>query len=217
MNDGVTFRAKTSYIEYRLNTTSAFLGAYFRLEFSSTSCKADLLFVTSRDTSHFYRISLEDEKKITFFYKLEDGEFDVPVTFVGNRTFCDGEKHSIEFNRYGKNVNSKADDGPDNKEEEKGIKKAIFSKPDKIFLGGITNNKFDGCMYSAIILFYWKHNNNNISLNLIEQYLKGDSKVLSADVFTGACPGTRARDGNVLQGEVLRAVVSLLFFIYVRV
>lgn len=209
MDGGVTFRAKTSYLEYRLNTTSAFPGAFFRLEFSSTSCKADLLFVTSRDTGHFYRISLEEEKKITFFYKLEDGEFDVSISLAGNRTFCDGEKHSIEFRRYGKTVSSKADNNLENNEEETKVRKIIFSKPDKIVLGGISSNKFDGCMYSAIIQFYWKHGIRNISLNLIKQYLKGDSKVISADLFTGACPETRAEGSNVLKGEVLRAIVSL--------
>lgn len=131
------------------------------------------------------------------------------VSLVGNRSFCDGEKHSIEFSRYGRTVTSKADNSLENNEEETRVRKVIFSKPDKIVLGGISNNKFDGCMYSAIILFYWKHDIRNISLNLVEQYLKGDSKVLSADLFTGACPETRAESGNVLQGEVLRAIVLL--------
>ncbi|KAL9973898.1 hypothetical protein ACROYT_G020405 [Oculina patagonica] len=69
LNNGVTFRAKTSYIEYHFNTTSAFLGAIFRLEFSSTSCKGDLILVTSRDTENFFKIYLEEENKITFYYK----------------------------------------------------------------------------------------------------------------------------------------------------
>ncbi|KAJ7393039.1 hypothetical protein OS493_008327 [Desmophyllum pertusum] len=72
LGNGVTFRAKTSYIEYHFNKTSAFLGATFRLEFSSTSCKGDLMLVTSRDTDNFFKLSLEEKNKIAFNYRLGD-------------------------------------------------------------------------------------------------------------------------------------------------
>ena len=158
--------------------------------------------VTSRDTDHFYRISLEEENKIAFYYRLEDGEFDVQMSLPENKTFCDGLKHSIEFKRYGKIVTFKADGGLEYKADETRIRKVIFSKPDRIVLGGILNNKFDGCMYSAIVLFYWKQDVRNISVNLIDQYLKGDRKVDSADLFTGACPSTGAGSLKEVQGEI---------------
>ena len=93
--------------------------------------------VTSRDTDHFYRISLEEENKITFYYRLEDGEFDVQMSLPENKTFCDGLKHSREFKRYGKIVTFKADGGLEYKADETRIRKVIFSKPDRIVLGGI--------------------------------------------------------------------------------
>lgn len=173
-----------------------------RIEFSTTSCKGDLLLVTSRDTDHFYRITLAEKNKITFYYRLEDGEFNVQRSLPENKVFCDGQKHSIEFNRYGKLVTSTADSELEQKNEETRVRKAIFSKPDKISIGGKSNNKFDGCMYNAIILFYWKHDFRNISVNLIERYLKGDSKVHSADLFTGACPDTRAGGVKQIPGEI---------------
>ena len=147
--------------------------------------------MTSRDTDDFYRISLE-QNKIAFYYKINDEEFDAQVSLPGNKTFCDGRKHTVEFNRYSKTVTSKTDSGLERKKEETRMNagRINFSKPDKIVLGGISSNKFDGCMYNAVILFYSSNIFSNITLNLIERYIKGDSNVHSAAVFVGACPST---------------------------
>ena len=183
-------------MEYHFNNTSAFPGVHFSLEFSSTNCKADLIHVKSRDTDHFYRIFLQEDNIITFSNKLEDGEFNISVSLSGKQTFCDGEKHRVEFNRYGAILSSKADGEKEYRHKEPGIRKVIFSKPDKVVIGGISETKFDGCIHKAIVLFYWKRDLKNISINLLAQYLKGDSRVRYADVFLGACPDKR-------QGELL--------------
>lgn len=178
-------------MEYHFNNTSAFPGVHFSLEFSSTNCKADLIHVKSRDTDHFYRIFLQEDNIITFSNKLEDGEFNISVSLSGKQTFCDGEKHRVEFNRYGAILSSKADGEKEYRHKEPGIRKVIFSKPDKVVIGGISETKFDGCIHKAIVLFYWKRDLKNISINLLAQYLKGDSRVRYADVFLGACPDKR--------------------------
>lgn len=210
LNKGVTFRAKTSFIEYHFNTTSAFLGAIFRLEFSSTSCKRDLILVTSRDTDNFFRIYLEEENKITFYYKHGDGDFDVQISLPGNKTFCDGQRHSIAVKRYGKIITYRADDGVEKQEEDTNVKIAIFSKPDKIILGGISKNKFDGCVFSALVLFHWKTDlSKNVSVDIIESYLKRDPRVRYAAVFVGACPNSESpgAGGYEIQGKLMRPYI----------
>ena len=204
MENGVTFRAKTSYIGYNFTTTSAFLGAIFRLEFSSTSCKGDLIIVTSRDTDNFFKISLEEEEeKVNFYYKHEDGEFNLRISLPHNETFCDGQRHSIEVKRYGKMVTYSADGGEEMQTEDTNVKIAIFSKPDQITLGG-SNNKFDGCMFSALVLFHWKTDlNKNVSISIIERYLKRDPRVHSSAVFPGACSESPAKGDYEIRSYLL--------------
>lgn len=186
---GVTFRARTSFIAYHFNKTSSFPGITFRLEFSSTSCKGDLILVTSMDTDNFFKIVLDNEVKTTFHYKLGDGDFSVSAIVPANKSFCDGQRHIVRFERYGKTIKYGVDDGQEVQTNESGITIATFSKPDKIVLGGISSNKFDGCVYSASVLFYWKkHLSRNIKVNIIERYLKKDPRIWSDDVFVGACP-----------------------------
>ena len=186
---GVTFRARTSFIAYHFNKTSSFPGITFRLEFSSTSCKGDLILVTSMDTDNFFKIVLDNEVKTTFHYKLGDGDFSVSAIVPANKSFCDGQRHIVRFERYGKTIKYGVDDGQEVQTNESGITIATFSKPDKIVLGGISSNKFDGCVYSASVLFYWKkHPSRNIKVNIIERYLKKDPRIWSDDVFVGACP-----------------------------
>ena len=204
LENGVTFRAKTSYIEYHFNTTSAFLGAIFKLEFSSTSCKGDLIHVTSRDTDNFFKISLEEEDRINFYYKHEDGEFNLRISLSHNKTFCDGQRHNIELKRYGKMVTYSADGGEEMQTKDKNVKKAIFSKPDKITLGG-SNNKFDGCVFSALVFFHWKTAlSKNVSVNIIERYLKKDPRVHSTAVFPAACPKSKSptKGGYEIRGKL---------------
>lgn len=179
-------------MEYHFNTTSAFLGAIFQLEFSSTSCKGDLILVTSRDTDNFFKISLEEEDKVNFYYKHEDGDFNLRISPSHNKTFCDGQIHNIEVKRYGKMVTYSTDGGEEMQTKDTSVKIAIFSKPDKITLGG-SNDKFDGCMFSALVLFHWKTDlSKNVSVNIIERYLKRDARVHSAAVFPGACPNSKS-------------------------
>lgn len=187
-----------------MTDTSSFLGAYLRLEFSSTECNGDLLLVTSKDTDDLYRISFDEQNKTIFYYRINGEEFEVPVSLPGNQTFCDGRRHSVEFNKYSKTktVTSKADDGQqkDTKEDRPGMTRIGFSKPDKIELGGLSGNKFDGCIYNAIVLFYSSNIFTNISLNVIERYTKEDPNVHSAYVFLGACPGTEL-EGKIQSSE----------------
>lgn len=177
-----------------------------RLEFSSTKCNGDLLLITSRDTDDLYRISFHEQNKATFYYIINGEEFEVPVSLPGNLTFCDGRRHSVEFNRYPKTktVTSKADDGQqkDTKEDRPGMTRIGFSKPDKIELGGLSGNKFDGCIYNAIVLFYSSNIFTNISVNVIERYTKEDPNVRSAYVFLGACPGTEL-EGKIQSSEAV--------------
>lgn len=71
---------------------------------------------------------------------------------------------------------------------ELGIIIVIFSKLDKIVFGGIFSNKFDGCVYSVLVLFYWKkYLSRNIKVNIIECYFKKDFRIWLDDVFVGVC------------------------------
>ena len=103
-----------------------------------------------------------------------------------------------------KTVTSKADDGQqkDTKEDRPGMTRIGFSKPDKIELGGLSGNKFDGCIYNAIVLFYSSNIFTNISVNVIERYTKEDPNVRSAYVFLGACPGTEL-EGKIQSSEAV--------------
>ena len=207
LKNGVTFRAKTSFIEYHFNKTSNFPRAFFRLQFSSVSCKGDLILVTSRDTENFFRIYLEEGNNITFYYKHGDGDFKVYLSLPGNKSFCDGKRHNIEFKRYEKIITYKADDGVEKQKEDENVKTAIFSKPDKIILGGISKNKFDGCVFSALVLFHWKTGlSKNVSVDIIERYLKRDPRVNSGAVFVGACPNSESSGigGYETQGEFMQ-------------
>ncbi|KAL9973899.1 hypothetical protein ACROYT_G020406 [Oculina patagonica] len=104
-----------------------------------------------------------------------------------------GKRHSIEVKRYGKIITYRADSGVEKQEEDKNVKIAIFSKPDKIILGGISKNKFDGCVFSAPVLFHWKTGlSKNVSVDIIKSYLKRDPRVHSAAVFVGACPNSES-------------------------
>lgn len=212
MNNGVTFRAQTSYIEYHFNTTSAVLGPIFKLEFSSTRCKGDLIQVTSRDTDNFFRIYLEEENKVTFYYKHGNGDFDVQMSLPGNETFCDGRRHSIEINRYGKDITYRADNGVVKQEEDTSVRVATFSKPDKIMVGGTSKSKFDGCVFRALVLFHWKTDSSkNVSVDIIERFLKGDPRVRSAAVFVGGCPSSQIPEtgGYEIQGKLGLAYESM--------
>ena len=201
LSTGVTFRAKTSFIEYHFNKTSAFPGVNFTLQFSSTSCKGDLILVTSRDTDNFFKIVLENEVISTFYYKLGDRHFSVQATLPVNKTFCDGQKHVIQFKLYGRMIRYSADGGQELKIEDTKVNKATFSKPDKIVLGGISSNKFDGCVYSASVFFHWKkYPIRNVKVNILERYLNRDPRVSSAAVFVGACPESEATDVHKIQG-----------------
>lgn len=192
---------------YHFNATAPFPGVHFRLQFSSTNCETNLLSVTSRDTDHFYRIFLQNNT-ITLYIKLEDGKFEISVSLSGNKTFCDGVKHSVEFNRYGQNFLSEADGKEHSRYKEPRIRKVIFSKPDKILIGGMSENKFDGCIYSARIHFYWKKGSQNVSVDLLGQYVKGDSRVRFTDVFLGGCP-RRGERKNPMEGELLNIIITV--------
>jgi len=147
--------------------------------------------VTSRDTDNFFKISLEEDK-INFYYKREDGDFNLPISLPHNKTFCDGQRHNIEVKRYGKMVNYSADGGEEMHTKDTNVKKAIFSKPDKITLGG-SNNKFDGCVFRASVLFHCKTDlSKTVSVDIMERYLKRDTMVRSAAVFTGVCPNSKS-------------------------
>ncbi|XP_020618709.1 uncharacterized protein LOC110056548 [Orbicella faveolata] len=89
-------------------------------------------------------------------------------------------------------VTYSTDGGEEMQTKDTSVKIAIFSKPDKITLGG-SNDKFDGCMFSALVLFHWKTDlSKNVSVNIIERYLKRDPRVHSAAVFPGACPNSKS-------------------------
>ena len=160
--------------------------------------------VTSRDTDNFFKISLEEEDRINFYYKHEDGEFNLRISLSHNKTFCDGQRHNIELKRYGKMVTYSADGGEEIQTKDKNVKKAIFSKPDKITLGG-SNNKFDGCVFSALVFFHWKTAlSKNVSVNIIERYLKKDPRVHSTAVFPAACPKSKSptKGGYEIRGKL---------------
>lgn len=161
--------------------------------------------MSSRDTDNFFKISFEEGDKINFYYKHEDGDFNLRISLPHNKTFCDGQRHSIEVKRYGRMVTYSADAGEEMQTEDTTVKIAIFSKPDKITLGG-SNNKFDGCIYNALVLFHWKTDlSKNVSVNIIERYLKRDPRVHSAAVFPGACPNSESpgKDGYEMRGKLL--------------
>ena len=163
--------------------------------------------MTSRDTDNFFKIYLEEEEeKINFHYKHEDGDFTLRISLPHNKTFCDGQRHSIEVKRYGKMITYSADGGEEMQTQDTNVKTAIFSKPDKISLGG-SNNKFDGCMFSASVLFHWKTDlSENVSVNIIERFLKKDPRVHSAAVFPRACPNSEspAKGDYEIRGELKR-------------
>ena len=163
------------------------------------------MLVTSRDTDNFFKISLEETNKIAFNYRLGDRDFKVEMTAPVKKTFCDVQRHRIEFKRYGKLINYSADGGEEMQKEDNDVK-ASFSKPDKIVLGGISTSKFDGCIYNAFVLFHWKtvlSSIKNIGVNIVELYLEKNPSVHSAAVFVGACPDTESSGGYQLQGEFM--------------
>lgn len=70
---------------------------------------------------------------------------------------------------------------------DKNVKIVIFSKLDKIIFGGF-NNKFDGCVFSVLVFFYWKMDLiKNISVNIIECFFKRDFRVYFIVVFFVVC------------------------------
>ena len=193
LSDGVSFRAQNSFIQYEFSATMSFIGTILTLEFSTTSCLGDLVLITSRDTDQFYLVSLEDENRIKFYYKLNDGQFNVELLAPQQKTFCDGQRHKVEFKRYGRSVLCRIDGGQEKKNTEMGIKTAIFSKPDKILLGGSSGKKFDGCIIDAQFIFQWK--NESLSVNPITSFLKSDPNIKDNDVFAGACSSRETQQG----------------------
>lgn len=79
-----------SFIVYYFNKILFFLGIIFRFEFLLISCKGDLILVISMDIDNFFKIVLDNEVKIIFYYKFGDGDFSVLVIVFVNKFFCDG-------------------------------------------------------------------------------------------------------------------------------
>ena len=109
-------------------------------------------------------------------------------------SFCDGQIHQVNIKRFGIRFNITA--GNLTIMRQGNIRKAEFSKPDKIKLGGDPQNKFDGCLYDVTILI-----NQKTIMPLYESRY-----VRKADIVYGACVSA---DSGLFKGKLK----SKIFFL----
>ena len=116
---------------------------------------------------------------LTFSYRYDAGNLlNLPVASQAN--YCDGKVHKVFITRFGIKFNITV--GNRTILHTGLIRKAEFSKPDKIKLGGEPGSKFDGCLYDVMITI-----NNKIIYPLYEV-----EDVEKADVIYGACVSVKS-------------------------
>jgi hypothetical protein len=70
--------------------------------------------------------------------------------------------------------------------EKEITQKPSLSKPDGVFIGGDMEEGFIGCIYNASVTIQWSKLPET-TIDLVQMYLDGDSKVSGVDLFVDAC------------------------------
>lgn len=188
ISDSLLFRASTSTLQYIFPKTETSTEVVTHFVFSTSKCGGRILDIPSRDTQqYYYSFKLEPSGKLFFEYSILDGKFVLELNTTATNTFCDGRKHSVYLRRLNRDIYYHVDSGDLQKHvEQEIIQKPSLSKPDGLFIGGDTSNKFIGCIYNASVIIHWSKLPAS-KIDLVQMLLDGDHQVSGRDLFIGAC------------------------------
>ncbi|XP_032226769.2 uncharacterized protein LOC5502605 isoform X2 [Nematostella vectensis] len=128
-------------------------GTELYLRFTATKCSGYLFEMTSQNSNQFFLLSLSQNGNIQFLFQSARGPGVIIISPPPGKSFCDGRRHMLSFQRYLQDIRYRVDGGSLTKHRVAGLRDP-FLRPVRV----LTGRGVEGCISGVDVVLLRSRN-----------------------------------------------------------